>query len=70
MKKVFFFLIIHRDVNATLDSADSYYSSFDGTECVTQSEYFEDISDCLKAKKGYNEKYYSCTPIVEGWIEE
>lgn len=38
MKKVFFFLIIDRDVTATSDSADSCYSSFDGTECVMDKE--------------------------------
>lgn len=69
MKKVFFFLIIHPDVTAESDSPDSYYSHFSGTECVEQSGYFEDISDCLKLKKGYEEKRYSCTPIIEGWIE-
>lgn len=69
LKKVYYFLIVNRDVDV-YDAGDAWSDSaaykIEGTECVKHSRYYDTIEDAYSERiSNWNEKYYWCSPIME-----
>jgi hypothetical protein len=78
IKKVYFFYIINNEVDIDKEydpysgSNDAYLTVF-GPAIIHASENYFTIEEALDARDNEekeNGKYYTYTPVMEGWIRE
>jgi len=76
MKKVYFFYIIDNEVDVesdVIEYASCISMTINGNTLIHKSENYSTVEEALDARdieekeKG---KYYTYTPVMEGWIRE